>query len=229
MTLVLPLQQMEVIMKLSNKTQNVVIVALFASIIFILAYTPIGFIQLGFIKATIIHIPVIVGSVLLGPKKGAFLGFLFGVTSIISNTTTPAIMSFAFSPLIPLPGTDHGSPLALIICFIPRILVGIVPYYICRVIRSLTKGKLSFLTYGIAGIAGAATNTLCVMNGIYLIFRDSYALARNIPTDTVYRAVLAVMLTNGVPEALVAGIIVASLCQALLYNRQIRDMLERLQ
>lgn len=215
-------------MKLKTRTQNIVIISLFASIIFILAYTPIGFIQLGFIKATIIHIPVIIGSILLGPKKGAFLGFLFGVTSFISNTATPVIMSFVFSPLIPVPGSDKGSPMALIICFIPRILVGVVPYYICRVIHSLTKGKMNFVTYTIAGIAGAATNTLLVMNGIYLLFRDSYAAARNIPIDTAYHAVLAVIFTNGIPEALVAGIIVASVCQALLCNRQIRDMLKQL-
>lgn len=213
-------------MKLSNRTQNIVIVSIFASIIFILAYTPIGFIHLGFIKATIIHIPVIIGSILLGPKKGAILGFLFGVTSIITNTVTPAIMSFVFSPLIPVPGTDKGSPLALIICFVPRILVGIVPYYIYRMIHSFTKGKMNFFTYGIAGVVGAATNTLLVMNGIYLLFRDSYAAARNVPVDAAYHAVLAVIFTNGIPEALVAGIIVASVCQALLANRQIRAMLE---
>lgn len=213
-------------MKRSVKSQNLVLVSLFAGIIFLLAFTPIGFIQLGFIKATIIHIPVIVGSVLLGPKKGAFLGFLFGVTSLISNTFTPAIMSFVFSPLIPVPGTENGSFMAIIICFIPRIMVGIVPFYVFRLLHSLFKGKTQLLSFGIAGIAGAATNTLLVMNGIYLLFKDSYAAARNISPDAVYHAVLAVIFTNGVPEALVAGIVVSSLCQALVCNRQIRNMLE---
>lgn len=213
-------------MRIEHKTLDIVLLSLFAGIIFVLAFTPIGYIQLGFIKATIIHIPVIVGSIMLGPKKGALLGFLFGVTSFISNTITPAIMSFVFSPLIPVPGTDHGSLLALVICFIPRILVGILPFYIYRMLNSILNDKSHLLAFGAAGIAGAATNTLLVMNGIYFLFQDSYAAARNIPASAVYKAVLAVIFTNGVPEALFAGIIVSSLCRVFVCNRQIRDMLE---
>lgn len=215
-------------MKTENKTRNFVIISLFAGIIFILAYTPIGYIQLGFIKATIIHIPVIIGSILLGPKKGAFLGFLFGITSFITNTFTPVIMSFVFSPLIPVPGTDHGNPMALVICFIPRIMVGIVPFYLYRMVHKLFKTKSRIIAFGIAGIAGAATNTLLVMNGIFLLFKDSYAVARNISPDTVYHAILAVIFTNGIPEALVAGIVVSSICQSLILNRQTRDLFDLL-
>lgn len=216
------------LMKISSKTQGIVLLALFTGIIMILAFTPIGYIHLGFIKATIIHIPVIIGSILLGPKKGAFLGFLFGCTSFISNTFTPVIMSFVFSPLIPVPGTDQGTPKALLICFIPRILVGIIPFYIFRIMNSLFKDKFRLISFGIAGIIGAVTNTLLVMNGIYFLFRDSYAAARNIPVDAVYHAILAVIFTNGIPEALVAGIVVSSLSQVLICNRQIREMLEHL-
>ena len=72
---------------------------MFSAIIILLAVTPIGFINLAFIKATIVHIPVIIGSLLLGPKLGAVLGFVFGVTSLINNTLNPAISSFVFSPL----------------------------------------------------------------------------------------------------------------------------------
>lgn len=208
-------------MKEKNKTQNLVLLSLFAGIIFILAFTPVGFIQLGIIKATIIHIPVIVGSILLGPGKGAFLGFLFGVTSFISNTFTPVIMSFVFSPLIPVPGADSGSFAALVICFVPRIMVGIVPYYIYRLLNSLLKGKLNLLSFGIAGVAGSVTNTFLVMNGIYLIFKTSYAAALGISINTVYQAVLAVIFTNGLPEALVAGILVSALCRALVNNKQL--------
>lgn len=213
-------------MKKISKIQNLVLMSLFAGIIFMLAFSGIGYIQLGFIKATIIHIPVIVGSILLGSKRGAFLGFLFGITSFISNTFSPGIMSFAFSPLISIPGTDNGSIMALAICFIPRILVGIVPYYIFRLLHSLFKGKMNLLSFGIAGIAGAITNTLLVMSGIYLLFKDYYAAALEIPTDSVYKAVLTVIFTNGIPEALVAGILASALCRALISNNQVRDMLE---
>ena len=119
-------------MNIQSKSTKLTLMGMFAAIIFVLAFTPIGYIQLPFIKATIIHIPVIIGAILLGPKCGGVLGFLFGVTSLINNTMTPAISSFVFSPLIPMPATDHGSPLALIVCFVPRILVGIFPWFVYK-------------------------------------------------------------------------------------------------
>lgn len=107
-----------------------VLLASFIAIVFLLAFPPIGYINLPFIKATVVHIPVIIGSLLLGPKKGAIPGFFFGLTSQIINTMTPSLLSFAFSPLIPLPGLGRGSLLALAVCFVLRILVGIVPWHI---------------------------------------------------------------------------------------------------
>lgn len=209
----------------NKKTINLVLLALFASIIFILAFTPIGYIQLGVIKATIIHIPVIIGSILLGPKKGAVLGFFFGLTSLISNTFTPVLLSFAFSPLIPVFGSDKGNPLALLICFLPRIMVGVIPYYVYRMLEGILHKRLKLIAFVLAGIMGSLTNTLLVMNGIFFVFKDSYAAARNIPLDTVYSAVLAIIFGNGIPEAIVAGIVTAALCRALMGNKQIRDMI----
>ena len=48
------------------KTRGLVQLAIFSAIIVVLAYTPfIGYIPLGFTRATIIHIPVIIGSLML--------------------------------------------------------------------------------------------------------------------------------------------------------------------
>ena len=46
------------------------------------AFTPFGYIPLGFMNATIIHVPVIIGAIILGPKYGGFLGLVFGITSL---------------------------------------------------------------------------------------------------------------------------------------------------
>ncbi len=56
----------------NNKTAELVLTALFAAIIIIMAFTPLGYIPLVVINATIIHIPVILGSLFCGPKKGGF-------------------------------------------------------------------------------------------------------------------------------------------------------------
>ena len=82
----------------SQSIHDLVILALFTAIIFLMNSTPLGYIDLPIIKATLIHVPVIIGSVLLGPKKGAILGGMFGLTSFLKNTMTPSALSFAFSP-----------------------------------------------------------------------------------------------------------------------------------
>lgn len=69
----------------TKKTQEMVKLALFAGIIVVLAMTPLGYLPLGVLRPTTIHIPVILGSILLGWKKGAALGGLFGLTSLLVN------------------------------------------------------------------------------------------------------------------------------------------------
>ncbi len=202
-----------------NKTRQLTLTAIFLAIIFLLAFTPIGFINLGFIKATIVHVPVIIASIVLGPRIGAFLGGAFCLTSLVINTMTPSILSFAFSPFIPVIGTQNGSLWALVIAFVPRILVGIVPFYVYQGLKKIlvkqpkSQPILLFLT----GVAGSLVNTIFVMNLIYFLFRDSYAEAQAIAIGgAVYKAVLTVILINGVPEAIVAGIATSAVASVLL-------------
>lgn len=88
---------------------------------------------------------------------------------------------------------------------------------------------MKLLSFAIAGILGSITNTLLVMGGIYLLFKDVYAAAMNLPVETVYKAVLAVIFTNGIPEALLAGVLVSALCRALLSSQQVRDMIDHIE
>lgn len=63
----------------SEKIRSMVQMALLAAIIILMAFTPfLGYIPLGFTRATIIHIPVILGSLVLGPKKGLYWGDCLG-------------------------------------------------------------------------------------------------------------------------------------------------------
>lgn len=197
-------------------TNRLVLTALFCAIILLLNFTPIGYIQLPLIKATIIHVPVIIGSILLGPKIGAGLGFVFGLTSLYNNTFAPTLLSFAFSPLIPVPGTTSGSWAALLIAFLPRILVGVVPYYFYVFLNKALGGRYNVLSLALSGLIGSLTNTILVMNLIYFVFRDAYGEVKHIAVDMVYKAVLAVIFSNGVPEAIVAAVLTAVVCRALM-------------
>ena len=198
-----------------DNMQDTILLCLFIAIILVLAFTPLGMIQLPLIKATILHVPVSIGSVLFGPKKGAVLGFLFGLCSFVSNTFTPTALSFAFSPLIPAPGTDSGSWLALVICFIPRILVGVLPWFVFQLLRLPFKKEnyqLRTIQLVITGAVGAFVNTGFVMSLIYVLFRDAYASMKGVGVDAVLGLIMGVVATNGVPEAIAAAVLTGAVC-----------------
>ena len=127
----------------NEKTYELVLTALFTAIIVIMAFTPLGYIPLVVINATVIHIPVILGALFLGPKKGAFLGFVFGLTSFINNTFKAVTASaFVFSPVLAANVVGmSGVFKSIYICFVPRILVGIIPYFVYILIRNLLKSE----------------------------------------------------------------------------------------
>ena len=200
------------------KYRDFVLLALFTAIVFVLGLTPLGMVPLGLIKATTLHIPVIIGCLLLGPRYGAVLGLMFGLVSFLSNTMSPAALSFAFTPLIPVPGTPNGSPLSLIICFVPRILVGVVPWFVYRGLQKLMKesSRGEVLSMAIAGASGAILNTGLVMSLIYFLFRDAYASVNGIPVEAVAGVVLGVVGTNGVAETALAAVLTPAIGKILL-------------
>ncbi len=210
--------------KTISKTRGLAQTALFTALILLMAFTPfLGYIPLGFTRATIIHIPVIIGAVLLGPKKGAFLGGVFGLTSFINNTINPTVTSFVFTPFYSL-GTYSGGLGSLIICFLPRILVGVVPYYVYCLVKKAGKKQVSSVGLVLAGLSGALTNTLLVMNLIFLFFREAYASANGVATNAVYGFILSIIGINGVPEAIVAAILTLCIGRVLL-NANVRSKL----
>lgn len=201
----------------TKKTYQMVLTALFTAIIIMMAFVPyVGYINLVVIKATLIHVPVIIGSIMLGPKRGAFLGFVFGCTSLINNTFNPSLLSFAFSPFYSI-GEIGGNFWSIVICFIPRILVGVLPYFVYVGIRRLfkEKGAGDWIALPAAGVVGAITNTLLVMNLIYFCFCEEFAAAKAIATDAVYSAILGIIAANGIPEAIVAAVFTTVICKAL--------------
>ncbi len=274
----------------NEKTYELVLTALFTAIIVIMAFTPLGYIPLVVINATIIHIPVILGALFLGPKKGAFLGFVFGLTSFINNTFKAATASaFVFSPVLAYNVVGaSGIFKSLYICFVPRILVGVVPYFIYVLIRRALKSEqktgpivvnalaslilfisvraflirllpetlsalvctLIGLAAGIvlmvvltissskkgstnialayAGLAGAFTNTLFVMSGIFILYKDAYAQAVGVAGEAVLDVIMGVVTFNGIVEAVVAAIIVAGVGFALTRVKPIYSKSEQM-
>lgn len=193
---------------IESKTKRLVILAVFSAIIAVMAFT-VGYIPLGFMNATIIHIPVIIGAILLGPVEGGILGFVFGLTSLINNTVRPNITSFCFTPFYSLDPRFSGSFKSILICFVPRILIGVIAAFL---FRALMKTKLNKgISLAVTGFVGSMVNTIFVMGGIYFLYGESYAAAKGLGFSALFKVIMGVVGVNGVPEAIVAAILTAAI------------------
>ncbi|MGX7199606.1 ECF transporter S component [Enterococcus nangangensis] len=195
-----------------QSTHTLVLTALFMGIMLLMyAFPFLGFIPLGPINATTMHIPVIIGSLVLGPRVGALLGGFFGILSMLRSTTQITVTSFIFSPIV------SGDFRSVIVALIPRILIGVVPYFVYQFLKRFAKTSPSKKSVSllVAGFLGSMTNTLLVMNLIYFLFMDQYATAIGATSDALYGIILGIILTSGVPEAIVAAIATAAITSVL--------------
>ena len=196
-----------------HNTSWMVSVALMAAIVIVLANTPLGMIQLPIIKATTVHIPVILGAILLGPGAGAILGAVFGICSLISNTMAPTLLSFAFSPFMSTTGIP-GAVKAVWISVGCRILIGVAAGWLWVL---FTKIKLNqFIALPIVGFVGSMVNTVTVMGSIYFLFAQQYAEAKEVAFTAVFGLVMGTVTASGIPEAIAAAILVLALGKVLV-------------
>lgn len=196
-----------------HDTRWMVSVALMAAIVIVLANTPLGMIQLPIIKATTVHIPVILGAILLGPGAGAILGAVFGICSLVSNTMAPTLLSFAFSPFLSTTGIP-GALKAIWISVGCRILIGVAAGWLWVL---FTKIKLNqFIALPIVGFVGSMVNTVTVMGSIYFLFAQQYAEAKEVALTAVFGLVMGTVTASGIPEAIAAAILVLTLGKVLV-------------
>ena len=198
-------------------------VALMSAIIVVLANTPLGMIQLPIIKATTVHIPVIIGAILLGPMAGGILGFVFGVCSLISNTMAPTLLSFAFSPFLSTTGIP-GALKAIWIAVGCRVLIGVAAGWIWILLKKLHMNRkgVQVVSLAVTGFLGSMVNTIAVMGSIYLLFAKQYAEAKEVAVTAVWGLIMGTVTASGIPEAIAAAILVAIVSKVLLKLRVTR-------
>ena len=201
-------------------TRWMVSTALMAAIVILLANTPLGMIQLPVIKATTVHIPVILGAIVLGPLSGAILGCVFGFCSMISNTMAPTLLSFAFSPF--LAADLAGVFKAVWISVGCRIMIGVVAGWLWILLKKMKVN--SWIALPVIGFIGSMTNTVLVMGSIYLLLARQYAEVKEVAVSAVFGLVMGTVTASGIPEAIAAAVLVAAIGKALLafVNRQRR-------
>lgn len=199
-------------MNTESRTRTLTLLGGLIAVQVVLTLVNVGLIPLPAIKATTLHIPVIVGAVLLGPGPGMILGASFGILSVITNTIQPGLTSFVFSPFVMI-GDQSGNLLSLVVAIVPRVLIGFNAYYSYKFISRWDQSKI--FAYAVAGIVGALTNTIFVMGGIYVLFGEQYAQATNHAVSELLKVIMAVVAGNGIPEAITAGIVVPAITKPL--------------
>ena len=179
-------------------TRQLAVIGMLSAISIVLGATGYGFIPLPMAKATILHVPVIIGAILEGPLVGGVIGFFFGMFSLIQNYTAP---SSIFSPAFQNP----------IVSVLPRILIGITSYYAYK----FTFGKNETVKVGVGAAVGTITNTLVVLTLIYLIYPNLAFLKPGAGSSSAAKIIYGIAFTNGVPEVIVGTLITIPVVIAL--------------
>ncbi|MBO7252072.1 MAG: ECF transporter S component [Oscillospiraceae bacterium] len=196
------------------QTHYMALLAMFSGVLLVMGMTGIGFIPLPIIKATTMHIPVILGAILLGPGAGAALGAVFGCCSIWANTTTPGLLSFAFSPFMTTEGLP-GVAKSLWIALGCRILFGLIAGYLWMAAKKIFKQD--YIALPVTAAVATMCHTLLVMGSIYILLASAYASAKNVAITAVFGLIMGTVTASGIPEAIVAAILVTIIGKSLLH------------
>jgi uncharacterized membrane protein len=157
----------------SLDVRQIVIAGILGGIAIFLGATQLGFIPVPNVsgRATILHIPAIVGGALEGPVVGALAGLIFGIFSWLD-------------PIVP----PLRNPLVSIL---PRIPIGIVSWFVFVSLRRTSVDLASV----VAGLLGSFTNTVGVVGMAVLLGYFPFAVFLVVLPQAIAEAVLAAVVT----------------------------------
>ena len=182
-------------------------VCLIIAILAIFCFTPLGSIPIGPIVATMAMIPVVISSLTFGKKIGMIVGFTFGLFSFIYWTfVMPAFpTAFLFTPFAESAGYK-GNLGSLVICFLPRILIGLTPILVSNLFSRSILGDI------LGSIVGSLTNTILVITFIFIFFGNENPV---IAGKGLLAVLSATVVANGIPEAIICAIVCPAVARVL--------------
>ena len=144
--------------KNKEKIYKLTLTAVLTALIFVMAFTPLGYLKIGTVSITFLMIPVVIGAIVGGPSVGTVLGLMFGATSFIQcfGMDTFGTTLFGINPVY-----------TAIMCFVPRILMGLF----CGLIYK-AFGKKNYIKTGTAltSFCGGFINTVLFVGALLLLF-----------------------------------------------------------
>ncbi len=192
---------------LASNVKQMTQLALLTVIIVLMAFTPLGYLRTGTVEITFIVVPVAIGAILLGAKAGAFLGLVFGLTSLVQ--------CFGMSPMGAL--MLSLNPLGTIFCcIVPRVLVGVVPALLYPALRKLDHRDS--WSIAVSCLVTPLTNTILYLVCMCTIFQSTLMEAYQYTgKGGIYFLgfIFATVAVNAVLEAISALVIGTAVCKAL--------------
>lgn len=190
-----------------NKTFRIVLLGMLSAIIIIQTAIPfLGYIPIGPLSLTIIQVTVIIAALVLGMKEGAIVGGIWGIITFIRAYVAPTSL---IAPIV------FTNPLVSVL---PRILIGVVAAY---VFHRLLIGKFNeTVRMSVTGVLGSLTNTVLVLGFIYLFYREPYANFLKLDMEQLLPALLTIVATNGMTEAILSGVLTPIISKPLLRLRK---------
>ena len=189
-----------------NKTYRIAILGILSAFIIIQTFVPfLGNIPIPPLNPTIIHITVIVAAFVLSTKDGMLVGLVWGLARMVKAYTLPA------SPLDLLLWTNP------LIAVVPRVMVGLVAGLVFHAFLKRKQEKVGMVT---AAVLGSLTNTVLVLGFIALFYGNEYATALNVDPSNLLKVLAGIVATNGIGEAVAAGLIAPFIATALMKVRR---------
>ena len=190
----------------ASRTRYLVELALMVTIIFVMAFTPLGYFRTLGLSITFLTVPVAVGAMILGPLGGAICGLAFGATSFYMAVTGSSAFAAALFNINPF-GT-------FIVCIVARVLEG----WITGLIFKAVRGKMKNGAYLVASLACPLLNTLFFMSALVLIFYHTdyiQGFVTSLGVSNPFTFVVAFVGVQGLIEAIVCFILAGAISRAL--------------
>ena len=198
------------------KPKDLTLMGLLTAVLLVMSFTPVGFLTIGPLAITLNMIPVAIGAVALGPKGGAILGAVFGITSFlqcigIGGTSPMGVILFEINPV-----------LAFVQRFLPRLIMGVLTAYIYKLVKkAMGAGVASYAS----GFFAAFLNTLLFMSLLVLLFGNTDYMQELMNGKNVIVFICTFVGINAVFEMIVStvltGVIVKALEKARLIKRSV--------
>ena len=194
-------------MKTSTKTRQLTVLGLLTGILLLMAYTPLGYLNIGPLAISFNVIPVALAAITLGPAGGAAAGAVFGLTSFlqcsgVGGVSSMGVVLFGINPV-----------LAFIQRFVPRLLDGLLLGYIFRGVKKASNARLGCF---ITGFFSAFLNTLFFMTALVVLFGNTEYMQGLIGGKNIILFVCGFVGINAVCEMVSSTIITGAVGFALL-------------